>query len=575
MSATAAVPETLMNQYREASQRLSRAGTAVAQAAPEYDIRLTYGVTEEANPIAPAVSGVRGGANMYGANSIQVFATGDGGLSYTHADADGWANYVARFTPLNFRFRDAAVSTWEYLDPWDDWQDTYGVDAVRAFYHSGHGGMDNNGVFFAPLGAAWGGRGAYARSDQMSFSNQHVRYLFLSTCFSCRVLGGQNPIRTWNHGNNGLRMLFGYETVSVDAGNYGSAFWNHWNRNKSFSQAWLDASWYDISTHQAPSAFACGANSTEATDRLYNERLFYGNAASKNWYQWRWYYAAASAMAQRDANRKLPARIALAHLEPRSVTSARVRDLFNRLPLDMAIPRDMTARPESGFAIGDVHNRISIAPDGSFDAAFAKANRDNQQAPTAQAAISAASAFVRQIGSDGEGMQFDRLIHNWESGGSAEGTGALTPARITETVVQFTQTINGLPVVTPGQGKVIVRLDNDQRILGVADTTRTVAGLVDQVASTPLPPGAPQTSESGSTPSVDPEDVAALGWNRQMKSFLLNGGVPRASSPVPGSFEVGYSIRGNTAVLVVRQEVEVDFGHGLLKRYVVEEPLAI
>ena len=29
----------------------------------------------------------------------------------------------------------------------------------------------------------------------------------------------------------------------------------------------------------------------------------------------------------------------------------------------------------------------------------------------------------------------------------------------------------------------------------------------------------------------------------------------------------------NTAILVARQEVEVDFGHGLFKRYIVEEPI--
>src|SRR5262249_13253976 len=84
-----------------------------------------------------------------------TFATGDGALSHTHEDADGWANYVAKFVPLNFRFKDSGVSTWEYLDPYDDWQDTYGLDAVRAFYHSGHGGMANNGACFPPLVAAW------------------------------------------------------------------------------------------------------------------------------------------------------------------------------------------------------------------------------------------------------------------------------------------------------------------------------------------------------------------------------------------------------------------------------------
>jgi Family of unknown function (DUF6345) len=570
MSRDAAISDTIMQQYRAASRKLSQpAGNSTVA---DEEIHLSYGNEEDANPIASAMSGVRGGANMYGANSVQIFATGDATLSHTHEDADGWADYVSRFAPLNFRFKDASVSTWEYLDPWDDWQDTYGLDAVRAFYHSGHGGMDGNGVFFAPLGAAYSTYGAYGRSDQMNFANQHARYLFLSTCFSCRVLEGHNPIRTWNRGNNGLRMLFGYETTSVDAGNYGSAFWNHWNRQKSLSQAWLDASWYDISTHQAPSAFACGSSSADASNRLYNERQFFADAVSKSWYQWRWYYAAASAMGQREANRRLPRWLALAHLEPRTASSARIRELFNTLPLSISIPREMTARPSGAFVAGELHNSIAIAPDGAFEAVFAQANRSNRTAIGIQAGISAASAFIRQSGFDRQGVQFDRVLHNWENGGSPEGSGTLETPRVTETLIQFTQVINGLPVVTPGQGKVIVRVDNDGRILGVADTTRPVAGLADQITA---PPPLPGKMESISVSNgLDPEAALAKAWEQRMKTFIVKGSVPRAFATVPGSSEVGYSFRNNAAIVVARQEVEVDFGNGLLKRYTMEVPIA-
>jgi hypothetical protein len=571
MSAPAQIDELELQQYRQASQQLS--GARAASAPVEAEIRLSFGHLGEANPIAASATGTRGGANMYGACSIQNFAasTGAGSLSHTNADASGWINYVNQFTPRNFWFSDAGVSTWEYLDPWDDWQDTYGLDAVRAFYHSGHGGMDSNGVFFAPLGSDWSTRGAWARSDQMSFANQHGRYIFFSTCFSCRVLDGQSPIRTWNNANNGLRMLFGYETTSVDADNYGSAFWKHWNQGKSFSQAWLDASWYDISHQQAPSAFACGSDSGDATNRLYNERLFYGDAVPKNWYQWRWYYAAASALARRQASRNLPNRLAMAHLEPRTATPARVRELFNRLPLGMAMPREINARPSGAFVVGENHLRIAIERDGSFDASFAEANRDNRNAPGIQAGIAAASEFVRQLGLDHEGVQFDRVFHKWECGGSPAGSGTLETPRIVETVVQYTQVINGLPVVSPSQGKVTVTLDNDLRVNGVVDTTRPVAGLVDQ---SPMVPPAPGQAESAAPRSgLDPENLLANAWRQRMKMFVINGTMPRAFGTVPGSFDVGYSIRENTAVLVVRHEVEVDFGQGLLKRYVVEEPI--
>src|SRR4051794_5560354 len=86
------------------------------------------------NPFAGDV--VRGGANMYGANSIETFCNA-GSLSLTHEDADGWVDYVDNFTALNFRYRDAGVKIWEYYEQYDNWQDTYGADAVCAFYHSG------------------------------------------------------------------------------------------------------------------------------------------------------------------------------------------------------------------------------------------------------------------------------------------------------------------------------------------------------------------------------------------------------------------------------------------------------
>ena len=68
-------------------------------------------------------------------------------------------------------------------------------------------------------------------------------------------------------------MIFGFETVSYDNANYGSYFFEEWNKNKSFSQAWLDASWR-IAHDQGPTAAACGATQAEAQDRLFNERLF-------------------------------------------------------------------------------------------------------------------------------------------------------------------------------------------------------------------------------------------------------------------------------------------------------------
>lgn len=247
-----------------------------------------------------AAAAVKGGAgNWFGAFSIQKFVD-QNGLSHTHADADGWYSYLGKFNTGNFRFEDSNVVVWEFIegdddwDDWDDWQDTYGLDACKAVYYSGHGGMDSNGVFSIPLGADWSNRGHWVSSNQMVIGDDHTRYVFWSTCQSLRVLDGMDPIKTWFGPDHGFRMLFGFETVSVDSGDYGKNFWAEWNKGKSFTQAWLDASW-DISHTQAPSVVACGANSSEAQARLDGERLLSWEPSSNAWFQWRWYNVATAA----------------------------------------------------------------------------------------------------------------------------------------------------------------------------------------------------------------------------------------------------------------------------------------
>jgi hypothetical protein len=108
---------------------------------PQPENPVTDGVPHEA----------RAGAKLYGAFSIETFCSA-GSLSLTHDDAQGFLAYTGQFNPPNFWFKDAGVKIWAYGEPFDNWQDTYGMDAVRAAYHSGHGAMDAKGVFYVPMG---------------------------------------------------------------------------------------------------------------------------------------------------------------------------------------------------------------------------------------------------------------------------------------------------------------------------------------------------------------------------------------------------------------------------------------
>ncbi|MGZ8941087.1 MAG: DUF6345 domain-containing protein, partial [Limisphaerales bacterium] len=182
---------------------------------------------------ASGLKTVVGGSNdYYGACSLETFSSASS-LSLTHEDADGFLDYPTKFAgkAANFWRKDGGVQVWKYEETFDNWQDTYGMDAVTVFYHSGHGAMSNSGIFQAPLGAKWDNRD-WAYSNNMSFGDETLRYLFWSTCFSLRVSGSDTPVKTWWGPNKGgLRMLFGYETTSIDHAGYGKFFWEEWNKN--------------------------------------------------------------------------------------------------------------------------------------------------------------------------------------------------------------------------------------------------------------------------------------------------------------------------------------------------------
>ena len=566
------ISEAMVKSYADAS---AQAATAAPPAAAEA-LRVTLD-PQAGNPLAEARAGEARAVSTdyYGAFSVEKFAAASD-LTYTHEDAKGWLDYVQQFQAANFWYRDAGVAPWAYYETYDNWQDTYGLDAVMAAYHSGHGAMDSNGVFYAAMGSNWGNLGTNAVSSSMALGNEQVRYLFWSTCFSLRVLGGHNPIRSWNKPNLGWRMLFGYETVSIDASNYGRDFWKQWNRGKSFSQAFLDMSWYDVSTHQAPSVAACGATPAEAQDRLYNERLFNWGAVSRNYWHWRWYYAAASALAARALSQNVPDRIAVAQLAPEPPTGRHIRAILGRIPLGVALPSEVQANAGGTILIGDADRHAAIDRNGTYEARLAAPNLESGNELQLGTAIRKAQDVVRQFGLDRNDITFDRIFHKYDCVGATQGSGTIGAPRLCETVVQFTQLIDGIPVIGPGEGKVSVSLDNDQNITSIVDRTRTVARLAE--ARSAPPPPSENTREIPSAPVSPgsdrrPELLLSAAWQERMKLWAVRGRMPERYAVVPGSFEVGFVIRGNSAVLVARQEIEADCGGGFLKRFVVEAPI--
>jgi hypothetical protein len=545
-----------------------------APAPTAQPMKILYGSPEGARPFEEAPRAPRGFSGDYwGAFSLETFAD-VGGLTYTHEDAGGWLSYLEQFQPANFWYKDGNVMPWAYYEDYDNWLDTYGMDAVLAVYHSGHGGMDGAGKFSAPLGADWGGLGTTAVSDRMRLGNEQANYIFWSTCLSLRVLEGHNPIRTWSPANLGFRMLFGFETVSWDDPNYGKFFWEEWNKEKSLSTAWLDASWR-IAHDQAPSVVACGATAAEAQNRLYNERHLSWEHVSQNWWWWRWYYAATAALATRDPSRALPKQLLVAELAPVRVDDRLVRGVIDRIGVSLRVPDEVTASRDGSFVLREGSARVAFGGDGSFEAQIASGNAFNRQQLDVTQAGSIAQDALRRYGLDREvALTFDRVRLSAEGGGSTGASGRMEGPYVIGTTVQFRQVINDLPVLTPGVGEVRISIDNDGTVTGVQSSTRAVAQLHDRPRNTtnaPLQEG--PIARANVTEDAGYERLLAAEWRKRLTAWVVRGEAPAQYTIVPGSTEIGYDIRGNQAIIVARRAIEVDLGRGYRKRYWLTVPI--
>jgi Family of unknown function (DUF6345) len=524
---------------------------------------------DTSNPFETSIAAVRGGANLYGAFSIETFCD-QGPLSLTHEDAGGFLDYVRQFNQPNFWYQDSGVRVWAYYEDYDNWQDTYGMDAVKVAYHSGHGGMDGNGVFYAPMGSAWAGNDCTATSNNMRLGNEHAKYIFWSTCFSCRVLDGHSPIRTWQAANQGFRMLFGYETVSIDSGDYGKFFWQEWNANKSFSQAWLDASWR-IAHNQAPSAMAVGATSEEAANVLYNERFFSNTTPSTNWWQWRWYYASSLARAPMLS---LPSHALVGQLQPIEIDQRAAQKLARQFNIEL--PQKASASADrDGFSFATGNTSMALKPDGAFDIQLAKPDHSYRGSMSMDLAQAKANAAIQQYGLAGNAnLVLDRVLHSYQAGGTNKGSGEREDARITGTVVQFRQTINGIPVITPDSGVIRVSMDNTGTVTNLHSSVRAVEALSERGRQSQPSPRAPGLAHDIAPEDYGFEQALAAKFAMQLSRMAASGRMPLGFSIVPDTTEVGYSFKNGETVIVARRQVEVDFGGGYRKRYWTEVPVA-
>lgn len=517
---------------------------------------------------------INGSADSYGACSIEIFSSASS-LGLTHEDAQGWLDYVTQFTPGNFWYTDAGVQVWLYEETHDNYQDTYGADAVNAFYHSGHGVMDENGVYQAPLGSKWDNRD-WLLSSNMRVGDEKLRYLFLSTCYSLRVFAPHNPVRTWHQANLGFRMLFGYETTSVDDANYGKYFWEEWRKGKPFSTAFLDASWR-ISQNQVPAVLATGVTAAEAADRLENEKQFFTQPGSTNFYNWRWYNAARSVAPQEVIFKKsLPSNPQVALLAANTYVENEIAKFANQLGLTKKATNNLLI-DKDGFAYFKDKNKIvTVSKDGSINMQLDKHNYGNTKAIEYTKAVGIAGDVLRGVGIGKHAdLQLDQVIHGYNCVASTIGSGKMGDPEIVETIVQYRQLVDGIPSINSGNGLVRVTIDNDGKVTNIIDSTKKITDLSAKAKGSLAPESAKSKKAkliTAVTGNLEEAFEAAL--NKQVNRNNVGLRAFEVSKKYTAiEDKVGYSLSGRHGSLVAHREYEVDLGNRLQKRYKVRVPL--
>jgi hypothetical protein len=472
--------------------------------------------------------------NLYAGASIQVFPSGASDLSTPHGDVADFLGYVGQFNAANFHAKDDDVREWRYNHEYDNWQDRLGIDSVRVFYHNGHSTTKANGDFIASLGRTWDNT-FFANSSRMSPGDQRLRYLFWASCKSVRTSGGQNPWRTWHEANKGLRMIFGFDSLSWDEPGYASGFFREWNTGKSFSQAWIDGS-LAIRTDQRPSIAACGSTAEEAQDRLWNERLFDGARVSDDWYWWRWAGEPIIEVVLQITVPRSPGLLELARRSFDADTAARLADRWSVRPL---LSSAFDPRQDEQATAVSPEPRLVLARDGSYQIHLADPDR-MADACDPDTAVSAAHRAIENLGRETE-LEFEGLTYTRHSGASRRGE-EIEP-RVDEYAAHFRQRVDGERMVSGREGRVSVTLDPTGKVCAISDSTIPVAERMDA-----------RPVEKGECGLEERLDEAVHAEMRRLE------GAGAQVTLVPNGREFGYRVQGEVALTVARQGIEITTG---------------
>lgn len=469
----------------------SPTGLAVGNGAASEAIFVTEAYS--ANPVDNPPLKSESTPDIHGTFSVENFRGTQTDLSYPHDSANGFREYLEGYYAPNFVYRDNDVGTWAFhdisgSDNWDLWSyggDDRGIDAVMVVFNSSHGSIGTDGTYLFSLGADWSGRGWDARSDSMSiggddgsFANELNRYIFWDTSQSMKWSGSHSPYQTWGTSANGVRMIFGYETDTVDNPDYGRFFWEEWNKGKTLSTAFLDASWR-INRLQSPCVVAFGPTPEEAAAIRDTEHQMTWNASSSEAGAWRWYYTARTVELEKRADVNsldLPATVAVRAIAKRGNSNSEFFDAAQSLGIRIADDRMIQDRPFGLRAVLTEESTLIVDSDGDFELRLDRPARakSGQALSDDDALIDRARQIVDQFGLAGD---FDYqvndvryLAENYETRSGGQGD-----PKIVERTVIFDQVIDGLPFIDPDAGHVEITFSaEDDEVVGIRSTLREV-----------------------------------------------------------------------------------------------------
>jgi hypothetical protein len=370
-------------------------------------------------------------------------------------------------------------------------------------------------------------------------------------------------------------MLFGFETVSVDDPSYGKFFWEEWNKGKSFSQAWLDASWR-ISNRQSPSVVAAGLNSTEAHSRLFNERLFYPDAVDRSYYWWRWYDGIGTRLAVPRGEEKpiKDLKVALFDKNHNPLTAS-VKSAISDLGISKTVFENPWTNASGNNYYGDKKKLITVTPEGFINVQFKNHNYENFSPISQRTAVAKAEEFVKSLNLKDVELKATHTYNGYACSGTTKGSGRIDDTKTVETVIEFRQYINGVPVINAGSGKVRITIDNDGRITNANIAVKPVKGFESSLE------GKKQPTDPSLTKAVKKDLIESPELrNRAFNDILNNTRNEKANSAIFKEQKVdiirdkvGYDINGDYGSITAHREVEISYPDSLSKRLKLRLPI--